>query len=90
MSGFESARPIGVALQDWGRKDRTKLAPEHIEEYLHLHEFEFLAVPLQEDEDAEEVLANIESSKQFMEWAESRVENDAIVEKPIRRNSSCA
>jgi len=83
MSGFESARPIGVALQDWGRKDRTKLAPEHIEEYLHLHEFEFLAVPLQEDEDAEEVLANIESSKQFMEWAESRVENDAIVEKPF-------
>ena len=34
---FETARPIGTALQDWGRKDTSKLAPEHIEEFLHHH-----------------------------------------------------
>lgn len=37
IPGFEGARPIGVALQDWGRKDTSKLAPEHIEEFLHHH-----------------------------------------------------
>ncbi len=37
IPGFEDAGPIGVALQDWGRKDTAKLAPEHIEEYLHHH-----------------------------------------------------
>src|SRR6185369_15165474 len=34
---FEKGRPIGTALADWGRKDPTKLALEHIEEYLHHH-----------------------------------------------------
>jgi cytochrome c2 len=37
IAGFEKARPIGTALQDWGRKDPTKLAMEHIEEFLHHH-----------------------------------------------------
>lgn len=37
IPGFESARPIGTALQDWGRKDTSKLAFEHIHEYLHHH-----------------------------------------------------
>jgi len=37
MSGYELARPIGVALQDWGRKDTSKLGFEHIEEFLHHH-----------------------------------------------------
>jgi len=37
IPGFENARPIGTPLQDWGRKDPSKLAPEHIEEYLHHH-----------------------------------------------------
>ncbi|RLS51702.1 MAG: PDZ domain-containing protein [Planctomycetota bacterium] len=37
IPGFEEAGPIGVALQDWGRKDPAKLAPEHIAEYLHHH-----------------------------------------------------
>lgn len=37
MPGYEDARPIGVALQDWGRKDTSKLGFEHIEEYLHHH-----------------------------------------------------
>ncbi|MSR57430.1 MAG: c-type cytochrome [Planctomycetaceae bacterium] len=37
IPGFEKARPVGTALQDWGRKDPTKLALEHIEEYLHHH-----------------------------------------------------
>ena len=37
ISGFETARPIGAALNDWGRKDTSKLAYEHIHEYLHHH-----------------------------------------------------
>jgi len=37
IPGFETARPIGTALQDWGRKDTSKLAPEHIEEFLAHH-----------------------------------------------------
>lgn len=37
IPGFEKARPIGTSLQDWGRKDPTKLALEHIEEFLHHH-----------------------------------------------------
>lgn len=37
MPGFESSRPIGVALQDWGRKDTSKLGFEHVEEFLHHH-----------------------------------------------------
>ncbi len=37
VPGFETARPIGAALQDWGRKDTSKLAHEHIAEWLHHH-----------------------------------------------------
>lgn len=37
IPGFETARPIGTTLQDWGRKDTSRLAFEHIEEYLHHH-----------------------------------------------------
>ncbi len=37
IPGFETARPIGTKLENWGRKDRTKLAMEHIEEFLHHH-----------------------------------------------------
>ena len=37
IPGFESAKPIGVALQDWGRKDTSRLAFEHIQEFLHHH-----------------------------------------------------
>ncbi|MCA9217552.1 MAG: hypothetical protein KDB27_31000 [Planctomycetales bacterium] len=33
--GFEDAKPIGAALADWGLKDSSKLAFEHIAEYLH-------------------------------------------------------
>ncbi len=34
IPGFEKAKPIGTALADWGRKDPSKLAFEHIAEYL--------------------------------------------------------
>jgi len=34
IPGFERARSIGTTLQDWGRKDTTKLAIEHIKEFL--------------------------------------------------------
>ncbi len=37
IPNFESARPIGTALQDWGKKDRSRLAFEHIHEFLHHH-----------------------------------------------------
>lgn len=37
IPNFEQARPIGTALQDWGKKDRSRLAFEHIHEYLHHH-----------------------------------------------------
>lgn len=37
INGFGTARPIGTALQDWGRKDPSRLALEHIEEFLHHH-----------------------------------------------------
>lgn len=37
IPGFEKSRPIGTTLQDWGRKDTSKLAPEHIAEYLAHH-----------------------------------------------------
>ena len=37
IPGFEDARPIGTALQDWGRKDTSQLAVEHIAEFLHHH-----------------------------------------------------
>ena len=33
IPNFETARPIGTTLQDWGRKDTSRLATEHIEEY---------------------------------------------------------
>ena len=35
IPNFEKARPIGTGLQDWGKKDRSRLAFEHIHEYLH-------------------------------------------------------
>ena len=34
IPGFEAAKPIGVALADWGRKDPSKIAFEHIAEYI--------------------------------------------------------
>ncbi len=37
IPNFETARPIGTTLQDWGRKDTSRLAPEHIDEYLEKH-----------------------------------------------------
>ncbi len=37
IPGFETARPVGTTLQDWGRKETSKLAFEHIAEFLHHH-----------------------------------------------------
>jgi cytochrome c551/c552 len=37
IPNYEEARPIGTALQDWGKKDRARLAFEHIHEFLHHH-----------------------------------------------------
>ncbi len=35
IPGFEDAKPIGAGLNDWGRKESSKLTFEHILEYLH-------------------------------------------------------
>lgn len=37
IPNFEQGRPIGTGLQDWGKKDRSRLAFEHIQEYAHHH-----------------------------------------------------
>ena len=37
VPGFEDAKPIGTALADWGRKESSKLAFEHITHYLEGH-----------------------------------------------------
>lgn len=37
IPGFEDAKPIGTGLADWGRKDPSKLAFEHISHYLQGH-----------------------------------------------------
>ncbi|MFP6588735.1 MAG: hypothetical protein VB814_13880 [Pirellulaceae bacterium] len=37
IPGFEDAKPIGAGLADWGRKDPSKLAFEHIAQYLEGH-----------------------------------------------------
>jgi len=37
IPGFEKARPIGTTLQDWGRKETSKLAFEHIKEFFEHH-----------------------------------------------------
>ena len=37
IPGFEDAKPIGAGLADWGRKDPSKLAFEHISQYLEGH-----------------------------------------------------
>lgn len=34
IPGFEDAKPIGTTLADWGRKDPSRLAFEHISHYL--------------------------------------------------------
>ena len=37
INGFGTSKPIGTALQDWGRKDPSRLALEHVAEFLHHH-----------------------------------------------------
>ncbi len=37
IPGFEDAKPIGTGLADWGRKEPSKLAFEHIVNYLEGH-----------------------------------------------------
>ncbi len=37
IPGFEDAKPIGTGLADWGRKEPSKLAFEHILNYLEGH-----------------------------------------------------
>ena len=37
IPGFDTAKPIGVALNDWGKKDPSRLAFEDIKSYLEHH-----------------------------------------------------
>lgn len=57
INGFGTSRPIGTALQDWGRKDPSRLALEHVAEFLHHHgekdgssTAEFVAEALRDEE----------------------------------------
>ncbi len=36
IAGFESAKPIGTTLSDWGRKDASKLAFEQVGQLIHM------------------------------------------------------
>ncbi|MFP6692449.1 MAG: hypothetical protein VB875_05505, partial [Pirellulales bacterium] len=38
IPGFEGSKPIGTGLADWGRKETTKLAFEHIVPYIEKHQ----------------------------------------------------
>lgn len=63
IPGFEDAKPIGTGLADWGRKDPSKLAFEHITHYIehgHGHAGASHGEPLHPVTDAE-VAANVES-----------------------------
>jgi mono/diheme cytochrome c family protein len=42
IPGYEDAKPIGTALNDWGRKDPARLAFEHVDEYLEAHKNMFV------------------------------------------------
>ena len=37
IPGFDNAKPIGVGLNDWGKKDPGRLAFEDIKSYLEHH-----------------------------------------------------
>jgi len=41
VPGLEAAKPIGTTLADWGRKESSKLAFEHITEYLGVQQSQF-------------------------------------------------
>ena len=41
VPGLESSKPIGTTLADWGRKESSKLAFEHLAEYLAGQQSEF-------------------------------------------------
>jgi cytochrome c2 len=75
IPGFEEARPIGTALQDWGRKDTSKLAFEHIEEFLH-HHHGGLGVAAEVHEDISEEDADVEHGPTVPEIAEAAVERE--------------
>jgi cytochrome c2 len=53
IPGFEDAKPIGTGLADWGRKEPSKLAFEHILNYLGGHGGGHGSEPAQEDSDHE-------------------------------------
>ncbi|MGE3806690.1 MAG: hypothetical protein AB7K24_18640, partial [Gemmataceae bacterium] len=48
VSGFETAKPIGTVLNDWGRKDPERIAFEDISAYVHEH---YYPVPTATQED---------------------------------------
>ncbi len=83
IAGFEMARPIGTTLQDWGRKERSKLAPEHIEQFFELPIHHVIAVPLAEGENAKDLLAGVKTARQFKELVKSRRADENVPVKPF-------
>lgn len=62
IPNFEKARPIGTALQDWGKKDRSRLAFEHIHEYLHHHGQAGLGIAVESVDDADAKRLKLETT----------------------------
>eukprot|EP00456_Euglypha_rotunda_P077349 TRINITY_DN729_c0_g1_i1.p1 TRINITY_DN729_c0_g1~~TRINITY_DN729_c0_g1_i1.p1 ORF type:complete len:1351 (+),score=347.08 TRINITY_DN729_c0_g1_i1:6541-10593(+) len=62
IPNFEKARPIGTALQDWGKKDRSRLAFEHIHEYLHHHGQAALGITVESVDDAAAARLKLETA----------------------------
>lgn len=72
VPGFESAKPIGATLQDWGRKATSRLAFEHIGEFLHHHKMPGTDKTLTEQVDQAMKRANAD------EFKTSEEANDAL------------
>lgn len=70
IPGFEGAKPIGTGLADWGRKDPSRLAFEHIAEYIshgHGHGGHAAHGAAASDEHADDHAAEADSSESMSE-----------------------
>ncbi len=84
IPGFEDAKPIGTGLADWGRKDPSRLAFEHIAEYVghgHGHaEGEHQSMTGDEQHGAETADPHEDSHGEFDEtfYTDRLLENDRV------------
>jgi mono/diheme cytochrome c family protein len=76
IPGFENARPIGTELNDWGKKDPTKIAFEDINSYVKEH---YRIVDQMTDEKGKAVLAEVENGVKKMPY--ERFFSDLLIHK---------